>query len=136
MRPPTRTPMTSDPAPQSSPTPSDSQPSGAEWTVRAAIPNASSGRASAIVTPVTAYDAASDVIPDPAWAVNGLRPERATGTTIDADDTDAAASPDNSTPSEIPMTAGRSGHPPTTPSETTETITTDGSAKVSIAAAR
>ena len=67
--------------------------------------------------------------------MNGLRPERATGTTIDADDTETAAKPESSTPNEMPSTAGRSCQAPITPSDTTETITTAGNAKVNNAAA-
>ena len=45
------------------------------------------GSASTTVAPITAYDAKIDVVAAPAGAENGLRPDRATGTTMRADDT-------------------------------------------------
>ena len=128
--------MTSDPAPQSAPTASASQPSSAEPTASDTIPSTSSGIASPIVTAVTAYEPTTDVIPEPGCAANGLRPARATGTTIDADDTEITASPESSTPIEIPKTAGNTRVSPTNEIETIATTTTEGRAKASNAAAR
>ena len=77
----------------------------------AATASAIIGSASTTVTSATAYEAKIDIVAAPAWAENGFRPARATGTTNRADDTLTTPTETSSVPSERPSRAGRSAHP-------------------------